>query len=133
MSVLLDTHIWLWWLTAESPLSARERGALDEMAASGEVCLSAVSLWESQMLHEKGRLVLPMPFEEWLPQAADEAVVAVAPLDLDVVLALDRLPASFHGDPADRIIVATARARQLPLATRDRGIRRSRVVKLWRP
>jgi PIN domain nuclease of toxin-antitoxin system len=133
VSVLLDTHIWIWWLTSGAPLSDRERDGLDALAAAGEVWLSAVSLWEAQMLHQKGRLTLPVPFEEWLPQAAGDRVVRVAPLDVDVVLALDRLPASFHGDPADRLIVATGRARRLPLATKDRGIRRSRAVKLWRP
>ena len=133
MSVLLDTHIWIWWLTPGSPLSSRERDALDALAAGKQLCLSAVSLWEAQMLHQKGRLQLPLAFAEWLAQAAAVDVVTVVPLDLDVVLALDRLPASFHGDPADRIIVATSRARNLALATRDGGIRRSRVVKLWRP
>ena len=49
-----------------------------------------------------------------------------------VVLAVDSLPASFHGDPADRLIVATARAHRLPLATRDAAIRRSRAVTLWK-
>jgi len=53
-------------------------------------------------------------------------------MDVAVILALDRLPAGFHGDPADRIIVATARAHGLPLATRDTNIRRSRAVKIWK-
>ena len=85
MSVLLDTHIWVWWLTPDARLPAAERAALD------------------------------------------------LPLDLDVVLALDELPASFHGDPADRLIAATARAHALPLATHDSTIRKSRVARLWRP
>jgi PIN domain nuclease of toxin-antitoxin system len=54
------------------------------------------------------------------------------PLDTQVVLALDALPSSFHGDPADRLIVATARSRRLPLATHDATIRRSRTVTLWK-
>jgi PIN domain nuclease of toxin-antitoxin system len=58
---------------------------------------------------------------------------AVLPLDRDVVLALDGLPPGFHGDPADRLIVATARAHALPLATRDAAIRRARVTRLWKP
>ena len=133
MSVLLDTHVWIWWLTPESPLSPRERSALDALAVNRHLCIAAVSLWEAQMLHQRGRLELPMPFAEWLLQAADEQTIAVVPLDLEVVIALDGLPASFHGDPADRLIVATARSRRLPLATRDRRIRRGRVAKLWRP
>ena len=95
--------------------------------------MSAVSLWETQLLHSKGRLKLPLPFPDWLRRAADERMISVAPLDPDVIIALDALPGSFHGDPADRLIVATARALALPLATHDAAIRRSRLVALWKP
>lgn len=132
MSVLLDTHVWVWWLTPQSPLSRREREALDSLAARRELNLSAISLWEAQMLHAKGRLDIPFAFADWLEQAADERVLTVLPLDTAVILALDSLPRSFHGDPADRLIVSTARARRLPLATHDAAIRRSRAVTLWK-
>ena len=133
MSVLLDTHIWVWWLTSSLELSGTERDALDEEASRGELRLSAISLWEAQMLHAKGRLVLPVPFTEWLRRATDPRILSIAPLDVSVVVALNALPASFHGDPADRVIVATARAHTLPLATHDTNIRRSRAVSVWRP
>ena len=132
MTALLDTHIWIWWLTPHSPLSRRERDTLDALATRREVCVSAISLWEAQMLHRKGRLEVPFSFADWLEQAADPQMLRVLPLDAQVVLALDALPASFHGDPADRLIVATARAHSLPLATRDAAIRRSRAVRLWK-
>lgn len=132
MTVLLDTHVWVWWLTPNSPLTRRERDALDLLAARRSVCLSAISLWEAQMLHRKGRLDLPFSFADWLEQAADERMLHILPLDTRVVLALDALPNSFHGDPANRLIVSTARAHALPLATRDASIRRSRTVKLWK-
>ncbi len=132
MTVLLDTHVWVWWLTPRSPLSRRERDTLDLLAARREVCLSAISLWEAQMLHRKGRLEVPFSFADWLEQAADERMLRVLPLDTQVVLALDALPDSLHGDPADRLIVATARAHSLPLATRDGAIRRSRAVRVWK-
>ena len=133
MSVLLDTHVWIWWLTLESPLTPAERAALDATAERRETFLSAISLWEAQVLHAKRRLVLPAPFADWIVRAADERIVSVLPMDLAVILDLDRLPASFHGDPADRMIVATARSHRLPIATHDRAIRRSRVAALWRP
>ena len=132
MSVLLDTHVWVWWLTPRSPLSPRERDALDSLAARRELMLSAISLWEAQMLHAKGRLDIPHAFADWIEQAADERMITVLPLDTAVILALDSLPRSFHGDPADRLIVATARSRRLPLATHDAAIRRSRAVALWK-
>ncbi len=116
MRVLLDTHVWVWWLTPGSPLPGPERSALDASAERGELLLSAISLWEAQVLH-----------------AADERMLAVVPLDAQVVLALDALPKHFHGDPADRLIVATARAHGLALATHDAAIRRSRTVTLWKP
>jgi len=132
LSVLLDTHVWVWWLTPRSPLTRRERDALDSLAAQRELGLSAISLWEAQMLHAKGRLDIPLAFADWIEQAADERVITVLQLDTAVILALDSLPRSFHGDPADRLIVATARSRRMPLATHDAAIRRSRVVPLWK-
>ena len=133
MSVVLDTHIWIWWLTGDEALSPAERKALDREATLKGCSLPAISLWEAQMLHAKKRLKLPLPFEAWLAQAADPRILAVLPIDVKVVSAISRLPASFHGDPADRMIVATAKVHSLPLATRDARIRRSRIAKLWKP
>ena len=132
MSVLLDTHVWVWWLTPGSSLSQAERGVLDEKAERRELFLAAISLWEAQVLHAKGRLDLPLSFAEWLARATDDRMITVLPLDVDVVLALGALPASFHGDPADRLIVATARAHAMPLATHDASIRKSRAVQIWK-
>lgn len=130
--ILLDTHVWLWWLLGSPRLPAKERSALDRLGARGAVGLSAVSLWEAQMLHLKGRLVLDRAFDVWIREAAAVGVVEVVPLDVEVVIALAGLPATFHGDPADRLIVATARTNRLPLATHDRAIRKSRLVGLWK-
>jgi len=84
------------------------------------------------MLHAKKRLKLPLAFDEWLAQATDPRILTVLPVDVRVVSTVNRLPKSFHGDPADRMIVATAKANSLPLATRDARIKRSRIVKLWK-
>jgi PIN domain nuclease of toxin-antitoxin system len=132
--LLLDTHVWLWWLLRQRELDDRERDALDALCAAGTPpALSAISLWEAQMLAARGRLTLDIPLARWLPTAAAPESVVVVPLDVAVVLALDGLPGTFHGDPADRIIAATARAHDLPLATQDRKLRRSRTVRIWKP
>jgi PIN domain nuclease of toxin-antitoxin system len=133
LSVALDTHIWIWWLTGDKALSDTERDALDREATRKGCHLPAICLWEAQMLHAKRRLRLPLPFGAWLAQATDPRILTVLAIDMKVVFALDKLPASFHGDPADRMIVATAKAHSLPLATHDARIRRSRAVKLWKP
>ncbi|MFM8768780.1 MAG: type II toxin-antitoxin system VapC family toxin [Rubrivivax sp.] len=130
--VLLDTHIWLWWLLGQNELGPKDRQRLHTLVAAGTPpSVSAISLWEVQMLVSKGRLPLSMPLNRWLPLATSPETVRILPLDADVVLAVNELPESFHGDPADRIIVATARAHGLPLLTRDMNIRRSRVARLW--
>lgn len=131
MILLLDTHFWIWWLTPTSPLKSAERNALDAAAEAGGLCLAAISLWEAQLLHSKQRLELPLPFSDWLIRATESRVLTILPLDRDVVIAVDGLPKRFHGDPADRLIVATALTHGLPLATRDRAIRHSRTTKLW--
>jgi len=133
VSVLLDTHVWVWWLTPGAQLSGAERSALDDLGSKSELRLSAISLWEAQMLQARGRLELPLPFPEWLRRATDHRMLSVMPLDVGVVLALNDLPEGFRGDPADRLIVATARAHNLSLATHDAVIRRSRTVRIWKP
>ncbi|MGB5134898.1 MAG: type II toxin-antitoxin system VapC family toxin [Prochlorococcaceae cyanobacterium] len=132
MKVLLDTHVWLWWLLGSERLRAQERRSLDRLAAAGSTHLSAMSLWEAQMLHAKGRLVLDRPFPSWLREAASPGVVQLLPFDVEVVVALHQLPQEFHGDPADRLIVATGLAHGLQLATQDQAIRRSAVIPIWR-
>lgn len=133
MNVLLDTHVWLWWLLGSDKLAVSERVALDRLASRHAIRLAAVSLWEVQMLHAKGRLTLDRSFGAWIRDATASDTIEISPLDVDVVVALDALPASFHGDPADRLIVATARAHRMPLATHDRTIRRSRTIPIWKP
>ena len=132
MKVVLDTHIWVWWLLPRSPLPDRARAELDRLAADKGIYQPAICQWEAQMLHARGRLDLPVPFAEWLRRATEPRMLSVMPLDIEVVLALNQLPAGFHGDPADRLIVATARAHALSLATHDAVIRRSHAARIWK-
>ncbi|MEI8340118.1 MAG: type II toxin-antitoxin system VapC family toxin [Verrucomicrobiota bacterium] len=131
MSFLIDTHIWIWWLTGQKDLPQNNRDRLDSLAKKGTPpCIAAISLWEAQMLARKGRLALNIDFPEWLLMASDPGVVQILPINASVVIALDALSRRFHGDPADRMIVATAIAHQLPLMTADKSIRRSRIVEM---
>jgi PIN domain nuclease of toxin-antitoxin system len=133
LKVILDTHVWVWWLLPDSPLPERERKALDRIATDRGIYLPAICQWEVQMLHSKKRIELPIPFSTWLRRATTTDMLTVLPLDADAVIAVDDLPATFHGDPADRMIVATARAHDLPLASHDEAIKKSRLVKIWKP
>lgn len=127
----MDTHVWLLWLLGSERLRVQDRRSLDRLASAGSTHLSAMSLWEAQMLHAKGRLALDRPFKNWLREPASPAVVEILPLDVEVVIALHQLPQGFHHDPADRLIVATALTHGLVLATHDQAIRSSGVIEIW--
>lgn len=131
---LLDTHAWLWWLDGTGALRGHERAELDACAAAGEPpFLAGISLWEMALLVELGRVELERPFDDWIDLAASPRTVRIVEVSAAVAKELVRLPESFHRDPADRLIVASARALELPVLTHDHAIRRSRLVRLWRP
>lgn len=129
--VLLDTHIWIWWLFADSRLTAEERLELDRLASNHEVAISAISVWEVQMLVRKRRISIHLPFEQWIREATRPDVVNIVPLDSNVAIAVYNLPADFHGDPADKMVIASAISRNYTLATDDNAIRRSELVEYW--
>lgn len=129
---LLDTHAWVWWICGDSRLAPRERQALDNLPPSERPVLAEISLWEVAMLVERGRLELDIDLERWLALASAPATVELARVTPAVAAEVARLPEKFHRDPADRLIVATARVKKLPVLTRDRRITSARVVQLWR-
>jgi PIN domain nuclease of toxin-antitoxin system len=130
--MLLDTHVWIWWLSGGGNLSAAEYDALELSAETETPKICAISLWEVQMLYSLRRVSFHVPFESWLLEATSPDAVRVIPIDTAVVLELSRMPL-MHGDPADRLIVATSRAHDLTLATHDRRIRNSGLVRIWTP
>ncbi|MEI7780598.1 MAG: type II toxin-antitoxin system VapC family toxin [Planctomycetota bacterium] len=130
---LLDTHVWVWWMLGDPRLKPAEREILDGLPGGQRPVLCDISLWEVALLVHVGRLELEDGLDRWLDVAASPGTVEVRPIMPDIVVEMTRLPATFHHDPADRLIVATARAFALPLATHDARIRRSRLATLWSP
>lgn len=131
--VLLDTHIWLWWLLGDRRLGVRERLSIDQMAATGNVAISWVSIWETEMLERKSRISLEPGIAEWLELATRPEVCTILPADVDVVLAQRRLPETFHTDPADRLIVATSLLSGYALSTHDQRIIEAGVCSIFEP
>ncbi len=120
--VVLDTHVWLWWLAHPAKLSSAARGAID---AAGEIGIAAISAWEVAMLEDRGRIALDRPAARWVRDAlaVDPRITAVP---LTPVLAAEAAGLGregMHGDPADRFIYATARDRRATLITRDEALR----------
>ena len=131
--ILLDTHIWLWWLLGDGSLTNSERRALDNLAEDRLLSISWVTLWETEMLERKARIELLPDLKTWIKTAAQPDIVSVLPADINLVLAQRELPASFHGDPADRLIVTTSLMSGYPLATHDRRIMESESCQIWEP
>ena len=116
MRLLLDTHIWLRWLLPESdPLPERIARLVEDAA---DLAVSAMSCWEAAYLVKRGRLILPMPIDEWLPAALEGSDIACLPLDGSTAARAAAL-ADIHRDPADRCIIATALVSNRRLLTLD--------------
>lgn len=119
-AILLDTHCWIWIQFGQVEKFARTARATVEKAARGDALrVSVISVWEIGMLEAKGRLELKMNCSDWIRQALATPGLSLVPLSPEIAIESSRLPGQFHGDPADRILVATARLHRLGLMTKD--------------
>ncbi len=117
---MLDTHALLWWALDPEKLSRRARGLVDEMERHGGFA-SAISIWELGIKIKRGKLELPVAIEDLATRIERGNAVEFVPVDTR--LWLDSLSLAWdHNDPADRVIVATAIAHNLPLLTKDQTI-----------
>lgn len=120
--MLLDTHVWVWLVgDVAGKLGARTRRRLAR-AAAGALAVSAVSAFEVGALHTAGRLRLSRPVESWIDESIARSGFRVVSLDRAIAIDAALVPASALPDPIDRLLVATARAHDLALVTRDRAI-----------
>lgn len=121
--VLLDTHYWIWMQAgADKQISAASRNTIQRAAQRGRLLLSVISVWELGMLEAKKRIQLHLPCEQWMSQALATPGLNLIPLTPEIALDSSRLPDPFHGDPADRMIVSTARKLGARLLTRDQRL-----------
>jgi PIN domain nuclease of toxin-antitoxin system len=119
---LLDTHTFLWLMLGSDALKQETQEQLGAAAARGELSLSAISCWEIAMLASRGRIHLQAPTQVWIERALSAPGLSVIELSPKIAVEAAELPGDFHGDPADRMIVATARLHQRVLVTRDTKI-----------
>jgi PIN domain nuclease of toxin-antitoxin system len=122
VKALLDTHILLWWLSESPRLSPQQRRLLEQADAGNPAFVADISLWEIATLFSLGRIRLHLPLRDWLEQATAPPLIHRLPITPAVAAELATLPDSFHRDPADRILVATARVFGATLVTQDRRI-----------
>ena len=119
MDLLLDTHVWIWLSSGKNELLSTK--LKEAMNSSGHNWISAISCWELAKLEEKKRIGFSIPMLTWIRRSLNEYNIRVADLSPEIAVESTGLR-DFHGDPADQIIVATARILSMRLATADRQI-----------
>ncbi len=119
--IILDTHIWVWWVHGNAQLPNAHHAYLQTHEAQG-LGVSIISCWEVAKLVENNRLKLPCSVADWLDQALAYPGIRLLDLTTRIVLESTQLPGTFHRDPADQMIVASARVHNCPLMTVDARI-----------
>ena len=114
--ILLDTHVVLWLIQDDPRLG---KTAIDSIANDGDRRVSAMVSWEIAMNIDKGRLTLKMPFAPWLQEGFESIDVVEVPVNGAIARDAGSLRDGLHGDPCDRIMIATARSLSCPLVTAD--------------
>ena len=118
--IILDTHIWVWWVNDNPQLTKKYRDWIDEYQSQG-LGVSIISCWEIAKLVELNRIILSIPVDEWLTAALAYPGVELIELTIPIIVESTKL-AGFHRDPADQIIVATSKVYNCPLITADSKI-----------
>lgn len=124
MPLLIDTHVWIWLALGEPKIQASTLTQLRQASASNQLFLSTISLWEVALKHSRGRLSLDLPVRQWMPRALAAVGLQLVPITTEIAADCAALPSAFHGEPADRIIGATARSERLTLVTHDKKLLR---------
>ena len=120
--IVLDTHIWIWYIDSPDILSPNALKAIEKAKENDSVYISSISSWEIYMLEKKGRLIFKIPASLWITKCERQSFFRFVPVDNDIArLAVD-LNEPLHSDPADRIIIATAKSLGFPLVTKDEKI-----------
>ena len=120
-NLLLDTHVLIWLMNGDQSLSKKSQKLIEDARKKGNIFISAITVWEVSMLEQKQRIVLNKPCLEWIKSALHYGI-KLATLTPEIAVESCQLPGYSAGDPADRIIIATARIESLMLLTCDERI-----------
>ena len=104
---LLDTHTWLWYMNGNKNLSNHARGIISEAICDRKIHIAAISLWEIAMLEKMKRIVMEMPCLEWIKRSIEMINLEIINLTPEIAVESSCLPGTFHGDPADRLIISS--------------------------
>ena len=117
--ILLDTHVWIWFISNPELLSKAAIEAIHAAIDQKAVVISSISAWEIALLVSKKRLKFTMPATEWISKSERLPFFQFLPIDNSVAVKSVNLPQPLHKDPADRLIIATAISLAAPVVTKD--------------
>jgi PIN domain nuclease of toxin-antitoxin system len=120
--LLLDTHVLIWAMLNAPRLGRQAAKAINAASRQERLAVSAITPWEIGLLESKGRITLQKGVLEWVQEALAKPGVSLVPLEPEIAIASTRLPFEMHSDPADRILVATARHLGAILVTADKAL-----------
>jgi PIN domain nuclease of toxin-antitoxin system len=120
--LLIDTHVWLWIVFAEPFIKSSTLEAIERASSEQTLYVSPISMWEIALKHSRGKLNLDRPVRDWLAHASTIPGLNLAQITPSIAAECAALPPAFHGDPADRIIAATARSEGFTLVTHDKAL-----------
>jgi len=130
--IVLDTHVLVWWLAQAPGLSARGKRAIGKHAAAGEIVASTISVLEIATAVRRGRLHFNVPLDQWLADARSIPELRLEPVSAEIAAVAGSFLEPMHGDPADRIIAATATVLRAALVTADDRMRSLRALRtIW--
>ena len=130
--IVLDTHIWIWWVSNPKKLSTPARKAINNAVKSNNIFISSISAWEAALLNYKKRLVLSIDFDEWMATSEKLPFISFIPVDNSIAVKSVSLPEPLQSDPADRIIISTSITLGAELVTKDEKIINYPYVKtIW--
>ncbi|MBI4756304.1 MAG: type II toxin-antitoxin system VapC family toxin [Betaproteobacteria bacterium] len=121
--ILLDTHVLVWWLAQAPQLSAAAKRAIQKHSRHGEIAVSTISVLEIATAVRRGRLQFSVPIAQWLADMRCIPELRLEPVSADIAALAGSLPEPMHGDPADRIIAASATVLGAALVTADDRLR----------
>jgi len=120
--IVLDTHVWVLFVSNPELLSKRAKRSLDTAMEEKGILIASISTWEVALLVAKKRLRLTLSVTDWIAKSEALPFITFIPVDNSVAIKSVNLPQPLHNDPADRIIIATAISMGVPLVTKDKKL-----------
>jgi len=130
--VLLDTHVWVWFVSNPDNLSDHARSSIETAMEKKAIYISSISTWEVALLVSRNRLKLTMNVHDWIQRSEALPFMKFIPVNNSIAIQSVYLPPPLHNDPADRIIIATALSLGIPVVTKDEKIINYRPIEtIW--